>query len=316
LAALELFEKPLANEDKAENALDGESALDYFLRLADLELSRNQIIQQRGHTPMKLALYDLAYINYQFHLQLDSTICRPHRWRLGSIAYVTLSSVHPQDLNETGHKLLNSVWNVHQLFCIFEERANKFMQAYCQYQGVPCKKWPPLEKEMPFNTSFYLKEMHPLVGLPNLGNTCYINACLQMLYHTSPIRQAIISADLSNTSEIENSMSDHTRYLSPKTLGDTLYVTFSNLAAGLVQLQQLFIQMQNSTSSFPDTQPFIDALGYNHYQQDCAYNCVWSPLIAFYISFIGTDSLINFGALHQPYGCPHHNLIITMCDSR
>jgi len=56
-------------------------------------------------------------------------------------------------------------------------------------------------------------------GFQNLGNTCYMNSFIQMLYNITPLRDSLISLELNQKSNIKN------------------------LKMSLYQLQRLFVMM-------------------------------------------------------------------------
>ncbi|CAD8071195.1 unnamed protein product [Paramecium sonneborni] len=72
------------------------------------------------------------------------------------------------------------------------------------------------------------------VGLKNLGNTCYMNAMLQSLFNVLPFRKLILELDLKNTQS-----------------------TASNF---LLQLQQLFLMLQESNQTYTNPYNLLEGL--------------------------------------------------------
>ncbi|CAD8212759.1 unnamed protein product [Paramecium octaurelia] len=78
------------------------------------------------------------------------------------------------------------------------------------------------------------------VGLKNLGNTCYMNAMLQSLFNSLPFRQLIFSIDVKQNK--------------------------TNAGLFLLQLQYLFVQLQESNSSFTNPIKLFEA--FQQYKPD------------------------------------------------
>ena len=87
------------------------------------------------------------------------------------------------------------------------------------------------------------------VGLRNLGDTCYINAVIQCLYHLGPLRSVLW------------------RFVR----GAYAHVPVPGGSAVAPALRQLFLDLLGSVDSFVETQPFATALGLS--DDDCHTQC-------------------------------------------
>jgi Ubiquitin carboxyl-terminal hydrolase len=76
-----------------------------------------------------------------------------------------------------------------------------------------------------------------LVGLTNLGNTCYMNACLQLLYMQPAVRAGILALPLDSTAAAADSSSTSSEKAqegeaSGESLGATSSLTLQESAVG------------------------------------------------------------------------------------
>ena len=156
-------------------------------------------------------------------------------------------------------------------------------------------------------------------GFMNLGNTCYINSVLQILFHTGPFKKAILEYQIpselrllaqymasiigtnTNFGRISDNPSEHNNVrLSP--------LMFAN---GLIQLQLLFKVMSDPsrTREAADPSAFIQAFELKPHVQEQAHE-FWEVVIMKYLRFLqiaepalysnGVKTAQRYGFLYAP----------------